>query len=146
MHCRDLMTAPVFACRDDETVDRCAQLMRDVGIGFVPIVDAESKVVGVVTDRDLAVRVLADSKPAATRVGEVMSTEIVSCNSDEYLDVAEQRMVNAAVSRIVVLAAYGRLEGVISLSDIARVEYGDRATRVLRQIAAREASPVARFR
>lgn len=141
MRCGDLMSRPIHVCRQDDTAAHCAQTMREHGVGFVPVVDEDARLVGVVTDRDLALRVLADSGPPTTPVREVMTRPIVSCAPDEDLRTAEQRMVNARVSRIVVMTAFERCEGVISLSDIARAEGDERAGRMLREVAAREASP-----
>ena len=74
MKCEDVMLTLVFKCDEGSTVAECAQLMRDEQLGFVPVLDAQLTVVGVVTDRDIAVRVVAEGREFSTPVSEVMST------------------------------------------------------------------------
>jgi CBS domain-containing protein len=138
MRCRDVMLTFVYRCEPSFTAAECARLMRDERIGFVPVVDNTEKVIGVVTDRDLAIKVLATGKPSSTPVGEVMSSAgLVTCRADDDLQAAEEKMARTKKGRILVLDEAGHCVGVISLSDIARVEEprrsGDLFRRVRRQ-------------
>jgi CBS domain-containing protein len=135
------MTSHVHVCRESDTAVQCAHIMSRQNIGFVPIIDSEAKVAGIITDRDLTLRILAAGMPSTTPVRQIMTREIVSCTPDEDLAVAEERMAKAHVSRIVVLGALRRCVGVISLADIARVEESGQTGRVLREVSAREAIP-----
>jgi CBS domain-containing protein len=146
MRCRDLMTTTVHSCRDTETAYRCAQLMRRENVGFVPVVDAEQRLVGVVTDRDLAVRVLATARAPTTELRDIMTTDMATCEPDEELREAEQRMAQRRVSRIVVMSPFRRCLGVLSLSDVVRVEESRRAGELLRSVTARESTPPPSFR
>ena len=143
MLCREVMLPLVFKCAETATVTECAQRMRDEQIGFLPVVDGKGRMVGCVTDRDLAVRVLAEQRPATTPVCAVMSTgPFVTCLPDEPLSTIERRMAEARKSRALVLDAGGEVVGVISLSDICVAESSPaRAGELLRDVAIREASP-----
>ena len=141
MRCQDLMTSSVLMSAIDEGIADCARRMRDHNVGFMPVVDPHGLLEGVVTDRDLAVRALARDLPGDTPVASVMTRSVVTCGPDDELRVAEERMVRAQVSRVIVVANGGRCVGVISLSDVLRVEESMRAGDVVRAITARESSP-----
>lgn len=141
MKCGDLMKTHVITCRETDTVHWSAQLMRDWKIGFLPVVDAKKRLTGVLTDRDLAVRVLADDRPFFTEAAQIMSANPVVCRSDEALSVAEERMTGARKSRIPVVDESGGVIGVISLSDVAQAEGRRRAGEILQEVTRREAWP-----
>jgi CBS domain-containing protein len=140
MLCRDVMKSAVSRGHEADTVTACARMMRDQNIGFVPIVDADDQVVGLVTDRDLVLRVLAAELPGATPVSEVMTRDVRVCHPDERIQMAEKKMAETRKSRLVVVDEGGRCLGVISLSDIAQVESRRRAGGVLQAVTRREAS------
>src|SRR5438045_673494 len=137
MRCRDLMTTTVHACPGTATAYRCAQLMKNENLGFVPIVDAAQRLIGVVTDRDLAVRVLAAARPATVEVRKIMTADVVTCEPDDELALAEERMAERRIARIVVVGPYLRCLGVLSLSDVLRVEESRRVGEVLRTVTSR---------
>lgn len=140
MKCNELMKKDVARCRIQDTVAEVAATMRDRAIGFLPVCDASDRVIGTITDRDLAVRVIAARMPCETTlVEEVMSRDVVACAASDELSVAEQRMSEHKKSRIVCTDEQGKPIGVISLSDLAEVEQSDRAANVLRSVAQREA-------
>jgi len=139
MRCRDVMERVVSRCHESLTVQTCAQMMRDENIGFMPVLDLEKQVVGVVTDRDLALRVLAEDLPPTTPVGDVMTRDVRICRPDDDLRTAEAKMASTRKSRLVVADEQGRCVGVISLSDIAQADSRARAGGVLRAITRREA-------
>jgi CBS domain-containing protein len=139
MRCEEIMKRQIQTSGEDETVQRAAEKMASANIGFLPICDGGGKVLGILTDRDITVRAVAKSMPGDTRVGQVMTRAVVSCRPTDDLSVAEQRMIQHRVSRIVVEDDRGILNGIISLSDIAEREPGRRAAIVLREVAAREA-------
>ena len=139
--CKDVMSKNVRTSPKDGTASSCAKIMEKENVGLLPVVNARGKVIGVVTDRDLALRVLAAGKAAKTPIGSVMTSALVTCGPEEDLHVAEDRMCKAKKSRILVLDEDGKCAGVISLSDIGRVEERPRAGQVLGSVAKREASP-----
>lgn len=140
------MLTLVFKCRPDTTVAACAQMMRDDRIGFVPVVDEAGALRGVVTDRDLAVRVLAEGKRHDLPVSEVMSPgPFITCRPDDELAEIERRMAHARKSRALVQDEAGALVGVISLSDIAQIEPSTaRVGELMREVTHRESALIAR--
>jgi CBS domain-containing protein len=123
MLCREVMLPLVFKCREETPVVECAQRMRDEQIGFLPIVDGKGVAVGVLTDRDLALRVLAERRRPSTPVRAVMTpAPLLTCLPDEPLSAAERRMAEAKRSRALVVDKQGVVLGVLSLSDISVAE------------------------
>jgi CBS domain-containing protein len=121
-----------------DTVQTAAVRMRDENIGFLPVCDQSRKVLGTITDRDLAIRVLASGAQPNTSVQDAMTQEVVCCRPDDDLRKAEQLMSQSRKSRIMCVDADDRLVGVISLSDIAEVEDARGAAQTLRAVASRE--------
>ena len=139
MKCREVMRTPVLTCRETDSVAMCARLMRDHDVGFVPIVDRWRRLVGVLTDRDLALRVLAEGVPLKSPVSSVMTGGVlVTCGADDDLAIAEARMSRGQKSRIVVVDDGQYVAGVISLSDISQVEQTLHGGRVLQAVTRRE--------
>lgn len=121
MKCEEVMWTLVFKCDEHTTVSDCARLMRDEALGFLPVLDARLSVVGVVTDRDLAVRVLAEALPPETPVSAVMTRgPFLTCRADDELHELEQRMAESRKSRALVNEPDGTLLGIITLADIAQ--------------------------
>jgi CBS domain-containing protein len=140
VHCSDLMKHEVQTVSEADTVHRAAELMALTNVGFLPVCDRERKVIGTITDRDIAVRVVAQERsPVKCRVGEVMTSPVVGCRPDDEVTLAEQLMGQHQVSRLVITEVDGIVQGVVSLSDIAEREPARRAVRTLRAVAAREA-------
>lgn len=138
MICRETMNAKVITCRENEWAAHCAELMRDHNIGFVPILNEKDEVLGIVTDRDLAIRLVAFQKPYKTKVSEFMTTEVYSVFPEADLKDAERLMIEKKVSRLLVIDKKKHLLGVISLSDIARVEEFPKTGELLRAVVQRE--------
>ena len=142
MQCSTLMKTDIECCSLDETVADAALRMKERGVGFLPICYGRGKVVGTLTDRDIVLRVVAAGlDPSDTMVGDVFTRDVVSCSPDDELTVAEALMSKHKKSRILCLDPDETLVGVISLSDVARVETGARSSALLRSVAQREARP-----
>jgi CBS domain-containing protein len=140
MRCNEVMKTTVQCAGVTDTVQSAARAMRDRNIGFLPVCGADGRVVGTLTDRDIAIRLASEDRSAAqTLVGDLMSREVVSCQSNDDLAKAEQLMATHKKSRIVVVDDSGGACGVISLSDIAERDSTTRAAVTLRQVATREA-------
>ncbi|HUB07381.1 MAG TPA: CBS domain-containing protein [Myxococcales bacterium] len=122
MLCEELMHRDVVCATPDKTIFWAARQMKDEDIGFLPVCDDHDKVIGTLTDRDIAVRVVADALPQDTRISEIMSHDVVACRAGDEIRVAEERMSAAQKSRLPVVDEQGRLEGVLSLSDIVGAE------------------------
>jgi len=115
--------------------------MRDANVGFLPVCDSTKKVLGAITDRDIALRIVAENRPPTTAVGDVMTREVIACRPDDEVTRAEQLMGKHQKSRMICTDQEGRLLGVISLSDIAQVEEPSRASQTMKQVTEREARP-----
>jgi CBS domain-containing protein len=142
MRCDEVMKRDVVSVTPEETVQEAARLMRDENIGFIPVCDTTDKVVGTITDRDIAIRLVASNRSADTLVRDIMSHELVAVRPADDLAEAERQMATHHKSRIVCTDDMGRLEGIISLSDIAQVEGRSLAGQVLRDVTEREFTPV----
>jgi CBS domain-containing protein len=138
MLCKDLMKTHLQCVSPADTVADAAARMRDENLGFLPVCDQSKKVLGTITDRDIAVRIVAPKKSADTPVEDVMTNEVVSCRPDDDLQDAQQAMADNHKSRIMCTDEDGRLIGLISLSDIVQREQGARAADTLRKVSERE--------
>jgi len=142
MLCQEIMKRDVRSVAELDVVLVAARLMRDHDLGFLPVCDEAQRVVGIVTDRDLAVRVCAmNARPAAVAVTSIMSRGVVACRTTHSVAHAEAIMRRHRVTRLVVLDEDGRLAGVLSLSDIAQYERPALLGRTLRVIAERKYAP-----
>jgi len=138
MRCEELMTLEVELLDVRATVRDAARRMRDLNIGFLPIVDDGGQLVGVLTDRDIAVRVVADNHGPSVAVDQVMTEDVITCDPDDDVERAEALMSVNQLSRLVCVDETGRVAGVISLSDIAQYEDETRAGEVIADVTARE--------
>ena len=141
MRCRDVMRTNVVTCAPTEGARHCARLMKERRVGFLPVVDGEGRVVGVLTDRDLVLRLLAEGTALDAMAGDLMTGGPVVCRADDDLRAAEERMVGARVSRVVVVDGKRRPLGIISLSDVAQAEGRARTGKVLSQLKSRSITP-----
>jgi CBS domain-containing protein len=138
MRCEEIMKKNIECVAEDDTALDAAQTMRDENIGFLPVCEEDMGPVGTLTDRDLAIRVCAEDRvPSKTKVGEVMSREVIACSPADDISDAQRLMAQHHKSRILVCDESKRLVGVISLSDI--IEYEATAgAETLREVSSRE--------
>ncbi len=101
------------------TLHEVARMMREGDMGAVPVVDGSGKLVGIVTDRDIVVRAIADKLDSETAVGDVMTTEIFAVKPDDFVFQAIRLMGDKQIRRIPVVDDAGKLKGILSLADIA---------------------------
>ena len=122
MRAADLMTRDPVCLTPDASVREAARHMERWDCGLVPVVDdlAGRRVVGVVTDRDLAIRVLAHGRPDDTSVGEVMTPAPDCVTPDADVEQVERLMADRQIRRVVVIDDVGRCVGVIAQADLAR--------------------------
>lgn len=141
MKCGELMKRELEWVTGATSVLDAARLMRDRSVGFLLISNPlATEDVGVVTDRDLAIRVCAEGLDASTTpIGQVATTGVVSCTEEEELATVEERMGEAQKSRILVTDSGGRIVGVLSLTDILRGDGARRAVRTANAVLSREA-------
>jgi CBS domain-containing protein len=117
---QELMSTNPVAIDADQSVADAAKMLRDEDVGLAPIVD-EDRLIGTVTDRDIAIRVVAEGNdPASTKVREIASTEIVTVDPQQDFDEALRLMARHQVRRLPVVDAGGRLVDVLAQADVAR--------------------------
>lgn len=121
MKVHQVMTAEPRCCRPDDSLNVAARIMWEGDCGFVPVVDAERRVVGVVTDRDALMSVYTrGQRTAELTAADAMSTAVVVCGPDDAMERAAARMREHQIRRLPVVDGERRLLGVISLNDMAR--------------------------
>ena len=113
------MTSSVKSATPQMTLHEVAQMMREGDMGAVPVVDDDGKLVGIVTDRDIVVRAVADKLDWQTEVRDVMTTETFSVKPDDFVFQAIRLMGDKQIRRIPVVDDGGKLKGILSLADIA---------------------------
>ena len=140
MKCADLMSRNVEWLSETDSVLKAATVMAEAGIGFLPICDAQQRVVGVVTDRDLTTRALAKRiAPTDTSATLVMSSPAVTCLETADVAEAENLMAEERKSRLVITDAAGKLTGVLSVADLIEQIPGRKSLQTLRAVLWREA-------
>jgi CBS domain-containing protein len=132
---RDLMTANPCSIDAEKPVAYAAKMMRDEDVGLAPIVEGD-KLIGTLTDRDIAVRVVAEGKdPNQTKVREVASTNLVTIDPQQDLEEALRLMAKHQVRRLPVVEEDGRLVGVVAQADVAREGDDVRTGQVVQEIS-----------
>jgi CBS domain-containing protein len=133
------MTKDLVTATPEDTIVDVAQLMKNEDIGPVLVVDNnDSKsLVGIITDRDIVLKVIADGQDAqTTRVGEVMSKKLITCRPDDDVDVAIKAMAQFQLRRIPVVDDNMKLVGIISQADVAtRVHEPEKTAEVVKEIS-----------
>lgn len=124
MQCREVMSRVPSFLRTEQSVAEAAEMMREQDVGFLPICDPQSKVLGALTDRDIVLRIVAARRSLDTAVRDVMSPECVTCRQDDELDKAEELMEKHQVSRVMCVDNDGTLVGILGMADVARRDAG----------------------
>lgn len=120
MKVQDFMTHGVRTVRPGDALNTAAQTMWEADCGCVPVVDQDSRVVGVLTDRDICMAAFTRGLPLTEiRVDSTMATQVHSCRPGDTVSAAEQTMRARQVRRLPVIDDQGRLVGILSLNDIA---------------------------
>jgi CBS domain-containing protein len=125
MNVSEVMTAQVVTATPRDTVAQVAKTMAEIESGAIPVID-DGKVVGLITDRDIVIRAVAERLSLDTPVAEVMSLGLETCLEDDSVADAAAKMGLRQIRRLVVLNDRGGLAGILSLGDIAH-DYGAKA-------------------
>ncbi len=137
MRCQDIMRTPVEFCRDYETVHVTARRMADADVGFLPICDPHDHLVGVLTDRDITVRLAAEDRTASeTRIADIMTRDVIACRPSDNVGRALELMGERHKSRVLVMTDDGVLVGIISVHDLGVID-DFRVAQTLRAISVR---------
>lgn len=134
MQVQDLMTHDVTTVHPEESLSKAARLMADLDIGILPVAEND-RLVGMVSDRDLAVRGLAEGFGPETRVRQVMTPDVKYCYCDQEVDDIAVNMADIQVRRLPVLDRDKRLVGILALCDIAVSEDPEPAMEALSGIS-----------
>lgn len=122
MRVSEVMTGQVATAEPSATIRAVGKMMSEVDTGVIPVVEG-GKVVGLVTDRDIVLRAVAENSDLDVAVASIMSTDVQSCGEEDTVADAVGKMSSQKIRRLVVLNDAGRLVGIISLGDISK-DYG----------------------
>ena len=117
----DAMSCDVIVASPTQSISDAAKLMAKIDAGILPVGEND-RLVGMITDRDIAIRAVAEGKPPTTKVRDIMSEEVIYCFDDQDLEEVAQNMSQMKVRRMPVVNREKRLVGIISLGDLARNE------------------------
>jgi CBS domain-containing protein len=133
MKIRDLMTPDVRTIAPDASIREAAQMMAETDVGVLPVADSD-RLLGMLTDRDIAVRAVAAGRGPDTSVQDAMSPEIKYCYEDDDVDEVCENMADQQLRRLPVVDRDKNLVGIVSLSDFARESDSDSAGEALEGI------------
>ena len=144
MRVKDIMTRNVSGVRASEPLSAAAKIMWDCDCGSVPVLDDASRVIGMITDRDICMSCWTrDRASSAIQIAHSMSSELFSCSPDDMVGDAEEIMRSRQVRRLPVVDELGRLAGIISLADIVREAQREQGRRSKEVVADEVASTLA---
>jgi CBS domain-containing protein len=130
----DAMTPDVQLCTPEDSLKDAAEAMGALGVGLLPVAEND-RLVGMVSDRDIAVRGVGMGRGPEARIRDVMTAEVKYCFEDQDLDEVTANMGKIQVRRLPVLNREKRLVGIIALGDIAQAKGGDGAGTALSEIS-----------
>jgi CBS domain-containing protein len=116
----EVMIRGAFVVEAGDNVRQASQMMAEDDLGFLPVID-DDRIIGVLTDRDIAIRCVARGLSGTTRVGAIMTPRVRYCYEDEELDHVIENMAELQIRRMPVLNRMKRLVGILSLADAARL-------------------------
>ena len=137
--CSEVMTKSLVYCLPNDTVAKAAELMKSENIGPILVVESDDtkRLVGIVTDRDLALKVVAEGRDAkSTKVETVMTRNVVTCRADDDLQKALDAMAENQLRRIPVVDTDNRILGIIAQADVAtRVDQPEKTAEMVKEIS-----------
>ena len=132
---RELMSGNVCSIDADQTVAYAAKMLKDEDVGLAPIVEGD-QLVGIVTDRDIAIKVVAEGKdPQTVKVREIASTNLVTVDPQQDLDEALRLMARHQIRRLPVVEEDGRVVGVIAQADVAEESKAKKTGEMVEEIS-----------
>jgi len=129
------MSRDVRIASPEQTICEAARMMGEIDAGVLPVGEKD-RLVGIITDRDIAVRAVAEDKPPSTKVRDVMSREVLYCYDDQEIDEVATNMGDEQVRRMPVVNRDKRLVGIVSLSDVAQTGNATTTGRAIADISA----------
>jgi CBS domain-containing protein len=131
---QDVMTSDPTTVEPGTPAQEAARLMKTEDTGIIPIVDGE-RLVGVITDRDLALQIVGEGRDAGTTVGEIASKDLVTVDPQQGLEEAARLMADHQVRRLPVCEEDGRLVGILSQKDVAEAGHDTLTGEVVEKIS-----------
>ena len=139
MKCMDVLTQDPVCCLPSDTVEQAARLMKKEDVGPIPVIEnrQSKKLLGIVTDRDMAVKVVAEGREnKKTKVEEIMTRNPVTCHPNDDLQVALDAMAQHQIRRVPVVDDHGMITGIIAQADVAtRTDDPERTADVVEEIS-----------
>jgi CBS domain-containing protein len=137
--CNEAMTKNPVCCLPHDSVAKAAELMKSENIGSIPVIENEqtNKLVGIVTDRDLALKIVAEGRDAkSTKVEAVMTHKVVTCRADDDMQKALDAMAEHQLRRIPVVDHDNKILGIIAQADVAtRVDQPEKTAEMVKEIS-----------
>jgi CBS domain-containing protein len=137
--CNEVMTKTPVCCLPNDTVAKAAELMKSENVGSIPVIDnvRAQKLVGIVTDRDLALMIVAEGRDAkSTKVEAVMTRNVVACHADDVLQKALDAMSEHQLRRIPVVDNDNKILGIIAQADVAtRIDQPEKTAAMVKEIS-----------
>jgi len=134
MKVSDVMTRDVQVANPSDTIEAIARRMSEIDSGVMPIVDG-GRIVGVITDRDIVVRVVGEGRDNEIPVSEVMTSPVETCLESDRLKDATVKMAELQMRRLVIVDDQGNLTGILSLGDVAREDSARTVGHTLEEIS-----------
>jgi CBS domain-containing protein len=137
--CNEVMTKDPFCCLPNDSVEKAASMMKRENVGSIPVIETEQtkKLIGIVTDRDLALKIIAGGlDPKSTKVNAVMTREVVTCLEDDDVQKALDAMAEHQLRRIPVVDIDNTIVGIIAQADVAtRVDQPNKTAEMVKEIS-----------
>jgi len=137
--CSDVMTKNPVCCQPNDAVVKAAQLMKGKDIGSIPVIESDhnKKLVGIITDRDLALEIVGKGRdPNTTKVEDVMTHKVVTCRTDDNLQMALDAMAHHQLRRIPVVDHDNKIVGIIAQADVAtRTDQPEKTAEMVKEIS-----------
>jgi len=137
--CNEVMTEKTVCCQPDDLVEKVAQLMQSENIGSIPVVENKQtkKLVGIVTDRDLVLKIIAKGQDAKSmKVDAVMTRQVVTCRAEDDLQKALDAMAEHQLRRIPIVDSNHKIVGIIAQADVAtRLNQPEKTAEMVKEIS-----------
>ena len=135
MKISEIMTSDPACCKEDQSLQGAAKLMVDNDCGEIPVIADDGSLVGVITDRDVCCRAVAEGMPAETAVRDVMTRSVVGVTADTSLEDCLASMEKSQVRRVPVIDDDGKCCGIVSQADIARAGSDTKTADLVQEIS-----------
>lgn len=120
MKVKDVMSPGIEYVAENDSAATAAQKMRQADVGSLPVKDGQDRLSGIVTDRDIVIRAVAEGKdPGTTKVGEVMTAGAVTCPAEQTVEQAAKLMEEKQIRRLIVVDDRNQAVGIVAVADIA---------------------------